>query len=83
MDPGLCFAGFGLEFARVSKPKDYRPQRKNMSTPQLRDARRLFRRLFRRDWAIKARSARDADQLAKLIDAQGGRLAKPRREALR
>jgi hypothetical protein len=27
--------------------------------------------------------ARDANQLAKLIDAQGGRLAKPRREALR
>jgi hypothetical protein len=45
MDRGMCFAGFELEFARVSKPKEAVSCRreKNMSTPRLGDARRPFR----------------------------------------
>src|ERR1700730_278769 len=45
MDRGSCFAGFGVEFAPVSKPKELFSGRseKIMPTPRLGDARRAFR----------------------------------------
>jgi hypothetical protein len=44
VDRGLYFAGFGLEFEPVSKPKEARPGRsEKICLPHLGDARRPFR----------------------------------------
>jgi len=53
MDLGLCFAGFGLEFARFSKPKEAVSGRieKYVHPPIGGCAPTLSLPLFRRDWA--------------------------------